>query len=113
LFQVDNYLPSISSAIGGYTPQRYVWRVCIALHCSPRFIAVIGYYNLFHQRQVPTCQWLYHAVINLNTVLNVVENFCLLLLTCISSTEDYSELLSRFCGYENSLSGLDMYSGSV
>lgn len=87
---VANYLPSVSSAIGGYTPQRYIWRVCIALHCSPRFIALVCYYNSFHRLQVQTCQYLYHFLVTLNMLLNVIENFCLLLLTCISSTENYN-----------------------
>jgi len=89
---VANFLPSISSAIGGYTPQRYIWRVCIALHCGPRFIAVICYYNLFLRRRVQTCRWLYSAIVTLNMLLNFVEIFCLLLLTCVSSSENYSQL---------------------
>ena len=33
LFQIQNFIPSIS-AVTGIAPQRYVWRICIALNCA-------------------------------------------------------------------------------
>lgn len=36
-FQVYNIIPSISS-ITGISPQRYLWRIVIALHISPRLV---------------------------------------------------------------------------
>jgi hypothetical protein len=87
--RVANYLPSISAAVGGFTPQRYIWRMCIAIHCGPRLFAVLAYYNSFHQLTVHSCQKLYHLLVTSTTALHLVENFCLLLLTCISSIENY------------------------
>ncbi|KAK2160887.1 hypothetical protein LSH36_125g00000 [Paralvinella palmiformis] len=43
--KVRNFLPSISSAIGGFTPQRYIWRIFFAVHLTPRFIFALMHYN--------------------------------------------------------------------
>jgi len=66
------------------------------MHCSPRFVGVFCYYNWFWQQKVQKFQLLYLAIVTLNMLLNAIENFCLLLLTCISSTEDYSELVFTY-----------------
>ncbi|XP_009699664.1 PREDICTED: post-GPI attachment to proteins factor 2, partial [Cariama cristata] len=57
---VPNYLPSISAAIGGEAPQRY---------CSP-------------PRYLRLCHF--------NLLLNLLENFALLILTYVSSSENYA-----------------------
>ncbi|KFM74340.1 Post-GPI attachment to proteins factor 2, partial [Stegodyphus mimosarum] len=44
---VQNYLPSISTAVGTFFPQKYIWRMCIALHCTPRILIAVMYYNYF------------------------------------------------------------------
>lgn len=41
-----NVIPSIS-AITGVSPQRYLWRVSIALHIGPRFIIAFVYKNYY------------------------------------------------------------------
>ncbi|KAJ8298269.1 hypothetical protein KUTeg_024800 [Tegillarca granosa] len=81
--KVWQFLPSISSCIGGFSPQRYVWRICIGLHCAPRFMLAVAYYN--YHTQIHIEHWFYQKLAALCTVLHIIENFSLfyMLFTCI------------------------------
>ena len=89
--QVYNYLPTISSVIGGFTPQRYVWRICIALHTPQRLMVAVGYYSYHTSVHVGTRNELYKTFAAVNSLLHFVEILSLLFLSMISSTENSSE----------------------
>lgn len=36
-FPVPNWLPSLSAAVSTFAPERYIWRLFIGLHGTPRF----------------------------------------------------------------------------
>ncbi|KAM9450595.1 post-GPI attachment to proteins factor 2 [Clarias gariepinus] len=85
--QVNNYLPSISAAIN-LTPQRYIWRFCIGLHSGSRFLTAATYFNFYNLR---FARQIIEKLLSAFTLLcAVTENTSLLLLTYVSSTENYN-----------------------
>ncbi|XP_040174295.1 post-GPI attachment to proteins factor 2-like [Anopheles arabiensis] len=90
--RVYNIIPSIS-AITGVSPQRYLWRVSIALHIGPRFIIAFVYRNWYRAmvaglndpaRVTKACR-----MINIVYWLNLVEISALCGVTYISNKENY------------------------
>ncbi|XP_045521408.1 post-GPI attachment to proteins factor 2-like [Pieris brassicae] len=90
--RVYNVVPSIS-AITGISPQRYVWRICIAYHLGPRLLIGSLYFNYHKDRTLhitdeqmrltatklgKACYW-----------LNLVELFALTGVTYVSNRENY------------------------
>jgi len=85
---VPNYLPSISAAIGGYSPQKYIWRIAVAIAVSPRLL--LAYTNLNHhlaQEYQLFDHYAYPLLCQLTFWVCVVENLALVLLTYVSSSE--------------------------
>lgn len=85
--RVMNYLPSISAAIGGYTPQLYIWRIGIGLHAAPRYAVAVMYY--YHYIRIMMDQNFWRRVACILSALHVIENSALVGLTYISSSDNY------------------------
>jgi len=87
--RVPNYLPSLSAAVGDKTPQRYIWRIGIALHCCVRFI-IPFIYRVFYRDAIQHSSVLLHQMASIACFMNIVENISLLVMTYVSSKENYS-----------------------
>lgn len=94
--KVNNYLPSISAAVGSLTPERYIWRAGIALHSLLRYLFAVAYYNFYQDSSLS--KW-FSVIIKFNLVFNTIEVSCLMLLTYVSSTENYDVHKSGFIGF--------------
>ncbi|KAG8177100.1 hypothetical protein JTE90_015244 [Oedothorax gibbosus] len=85
--QVQNYLPSISTAVGDTFPQKYIWRIGIALHCTPRFLVTLMYYKHFQNSFPINSRWQTSASAIL--IFQNLEITSLVGLSYISSVEDF------------------------
>lgn len=82
---VFNVLPSVSAAIGNFSPQREVWQLAILLHAFPRFYLALMYLQ-FHQRHLyPKDVYLG----NVACILNIIENLALIILSFFTSSHQY------------------------
>ncbi|XP_058064175.1 post-GPI attachment to proteins factor 2-like isoform X1 [Anopheles bellator] len=90
--RVYNIIPSIS-AITGVSPQRYLWRISIALHIGPRFIIAFVYRNWYRAMlaniEEPTRRKKVRRMINVVYCLNLLEISALCGVTYISNKENY------------------------
>lgn len=84
----SNYLPSISAAIGGSTPQRYVWRIGVCLHATPRILISLAYRKLHESVAVTRSSLIYQMLFRYAMICNLVEIGALIMLSYISSTEN-------------------------
>lgn len=94
MYQVFNIIPSIS-AITGISPQRYFWRICIAIHIGPRFVIAACYrsrytYLLARQTDI-VAQAAGAKLINIVFWLHIVEISALCGVTYVSNRENYRE----------------------
>lgn len=96
--RVFNVIPSIS-AITGVSPQRYFWRISIALHIGPRFLIAAAYHNQYTtvlNRQLAAAgvagdQRVQRTLVTVVFWLHIVEVAALLGVTYVSNKENYRE----------------------
>lgn len=81
-------IPSISSVVGGVTPERYIWRLGIAFFSFPRLFDSLLYYNFLSQN-LSDGNFLLRLGNKLLFVLHWIQYFSLFGLTYISSKENY------------------------
>ncbi|KAK8734444.1 hypothetical protein OTU49_005808 [Cherax quadricarinatus] len=89
--KVYNFLPSIS-AVTGVSPQRYLWRVAVALHISPRLLVAWvarAYYTSLAAHVPPARRPAYLALVAAAFYLNLTELATLCGVTYISNKENY------------------------
>ncbi|KXJ74223.1 hypothetical protein RP20_CCG014131 [Aedes albopictus] len=95
--RVYNVIPSIS-AITGVSPQRYLWRISIALHIGPRIIIAFVYKNYYRAliRELSDLVRIKKATNLLRIVhgLNIVEISALCCVTYVSNKENYRKYLA-------------------
>ena len=102
--QVWNVAPSISgreykslfprhilhtaASIGNFAPQKYVWKICIALHSAPRLLLCSLYHT--QMRRVLSKSSVIQQLALISCSSNLVEVFSLLVLSVVPSVEDYA-----------------------
>ncbi|XP_023224991.1 post-GPI attachment to proteins factor 2-like isoform X1 [Centruroides sculpturatus] len=89
--KVYNFCPSVS-AITGVSPQRYIWRICVALHCAPRLLLASVYHKHFVHRVTnvdPGQRAKYDKIVKWNYWFNILEIMSLVGVTYISNRENY------------------------
>ncbi|XP_077984386.1 post-GPI attachment to proteins factor 2-like [Glandiceps talaboti] len=89
---VVNVLPSVSASIGDFSPQRYIWRTAIALHCGPRLLMAYTHYSwlkLTHQDAYVDMKT-YQLFCTIVLWSDVLEIFSLQGLTSVSSSEYFA-----------------------
>ncbi|RZF46965.1 hypothetical protein LSTR_LSTR011233 [Laodelphax striatellus] len=115
--RVYNIIPSIS-AITGVSPQRYLWRICVAFHIGPR-ILIASVYRSYYKGQLAVaggetvtrqgplllalCYW-----------LNLIEIGALCGVTYISNRENYPVhekifILFMLCSLSHMLATLKLF----
>ncbi|CAG0921258.1 unnamed protein product [Notodromas monacha] len=88
--RVPNYLPSISAAIGTYSPQNIVWKSAIAAHFPGRLLA-LSYYWRWYSKVLHSA---YAPLSKLACILHIVENVSLVGLSFFNSALSFSEFLA-------------------
>ena len=79
-------------------PERFIWRVGIALHCLPRILVMPyalhkHFKNTQAGRRYNLATWWFAPLNLLNSLLHLVENGALLTLTYVSSKENFGKVV--------------------
>ena len=82
------YISLSSASIGNFAPQKYVWKICIALHSAPRLLICQLYHS--QMRRVLSQSSIVQRLALLSCTANLAEIFSLLLLSVVPSMEDYA-----------------------
>ncbi|KAH3730646.1 hypothetical protein DPMN_056637 [Dreissena polymorpha] len=78
----------ISTAIGGFTPQRYVWTICISLTAGLRFLLAYCYFHWHLRVNMGAKHLLYKTLVTVAVCVHILENVALIVLTATSSTDN-------------------------
>ncbi|KAJ8937268.1 hypothetical protein NQ314_011974 [Rhamnusium bicolor] len=100
--QVYNMLPSISAAIGNFSPQREIWQGAIAIHAVPRFYIAFEYLHHHYSVLFPQDLWIGQIAF----FLNIVENVALIILSFFTSSKFYAVHEKAFITF---ILGSEMY----
>lgn len=84
---VENFLPSISAAIGHFYPQIYIWNASILIQMIPRLKIATMYLHYYTSVIFDK----YFNFCYLAWILHVCELWSLLGLSLVTSTSNYSE----------------------
>ncbi|XP_037087338.1 post-GPI attachment to proteins factor 2-like [Pollicipes pollicipes] len=88
---VYNFIPSVS-AITGVSPQRYLWRLCMAVHIIPRCLFAVVCYNHWMRQlaSVPAARrLLYRRLVRAAFWVHTAELASLAGVTYVSNKENY------------------------
>lgn len=89
--KVYNFCPSVS-AITGISPQRYIWRMGVALHTGPRILLASLYPRYFARRAALVAapkRALFSRLTRANYALHLAEALSLVGVTYVSNRENY------------------------
>ncbi|KAE9548002.1 hypothetical protein FO519_008783 [Halicephalobus sp. NKZ332] len=98
---VPNFFPSVSAAVASFSPEKFIWRLFVGLHGAPRIVTAIAFRNFLSSsplRSYPNARF-FHVLCNFACSLHILEVMFLLLLTCVSSTENYEFHKTSFVGF--------------
>ena len=93
LYQVYNFLPSVSAAIGHYRPQRDVLKIAKAIQAVIRILVLIMYRRYYKEHIYKWAQ----NICKLAMGVYIVENISLVTLSFWTSDENYSKCTRCHC----------------